>query len=124
MNVCDFVPKSCYEAIKDNVKQRNVFTYEKEVKTKDGKFKLRFDGKYIAKDLAIDVWSGKDYLLGFSVDYSGPKVGTGGFGNGFTEYDVFDTWETFKHWFDRKMHSLEKYGYQESEKEYDQMSLF
>lgn len=123
MCVSDFVPKYCYEAIKDDMKQRKVFVHEKEVKTKNGLFRARIDGRYVDKKLARDIWQGHDYLVGIDIDYHGPVVGQGGRGHLFYNFEeVFHSWESFKEWFDKQMKFLQEYGY--SDEEFGQMSLF
>ena len=124
VNISNFISKSSFEAIRWSMKQRKAFEYQKEVKTKEGKFQVHLDAKYMNPDVAEKIWNGQDYIFGVDVNYIGPKVGFGGMGHCFSNYEeIFSSWDSFKKWFDKQMKPFEKYGY-ETDDEYGQMSLF
>ena len=120
MNIRDFVSRDEYEMARGCAFSRKPFDIRKEVKVGKNKIDVHVDGRFVAEDLARDIWHGHDYLVGFSSNYSG-KMGYGGFGGCTEKLGFLETWESFKEWFDKKMAG--RYKDYEVE-EYGQVSLF
>lgn len=119
MDVFDFISKDSFASIQQHIKRREVFSYTKSAKSAGNTVTIRFESRFIAKDLAKEIWSGNDYLVHWNVDYRG-KIGQGGSGRAYADLEQFCEWETFKDWFDRQLERFEGY---ESEK-FGQLCLF
>ena len=120
MDINSFVPKDCFEAIKRDIDGRRKFNYERKYKEKSDEITVRFQGVFIGKELADLVWGGLDYLVHFDVNYHGKNLGIGGTGFAIAKFEMFDTWSSFKKWFDGRLKRFPEYEVEE----YGQMCLF
>lgn len=118
-NIRSWVKPADFESMKEHVDKEEVFDFRAELKAGGMVFSVRIDGRFVDKSLAEEVWHGHDYLIGFQEDHWG-KGNYGGYGFCTEKKGAFESWETFKEWFDKNMKHLGGY---ETE-EYGQVSLF
>lgn len=120
MNCRDFVTETDLKLMRMHINARSPFEHKREKKEGGTKFTLSLHSSVVDDHLAESIWHGNHYIVHFSSDYSGGKLGWGGVGFATTEYKIFDTWDSFKGWIDKQM---SRYGNYETE-EYGQLCLF
>ena len=118
MNFHNFISFLDFDEVKAKSDVREPFIFEKGMKGKENTVTVRIEGRLIDKDLADQIWNGKDYLVSFNCEYKG-KMGIGGWG-GATEKPLCESLDVFKKWFDKWMRGFGDYEVEE----YGQMALF
>lgn len=120
MNCRDFVTEADYRLMSRHVRNQSPFDHKKAKKENGTTFSLSLYSGEVDDELAQSIWRGNHYLIHFGVNYAGGKMGWGGKSFAMCDYEVFDTWESFKEWFNKQMSYFANY---ETE-EYGQLCMF
>ena len=120
MNIRNFFDTIDFEEIRSKVLNKDTFEKDVEIKVKNGKVRIRFNGWFIDEESAKRNWNGNNYLVGFEILHHGGVFGYSGVGGAVDDFWMFESWDRFKEWFDRKMESNDYYEVEE----YGQICLF
>ena len=121
MNIRNFVSPEKVEWMAKKIGQREPFDYRADHKEGKEQVVVNLYARFLEdKKVIQDIWHGNDYLVHFSMNRHGKLYAYTGFGFAVDKFWMFDNWDVFKNWFDKRMCSYSDY----EREEYGQISLF
>lgn len=116
MNIRDFFSPDKVDWMANKISNREVFEYKVEHREGKENVSVCMASAFLDdEELIRDIWHGHDYLVRVSMDRKGKLYSYTGFAFAVDNFGMFDNWDVFKDWFDKRMkqysdYEVEEYG--------------